>query len=134
MATIYTKHELRLIAATDGTSYKTKVFQRDDTDTHQSELSSANVYVSGTVTIDTGDGDVTISLGDIDTATMVYIKTSGAITLDWALTGGANDLAGLPINGEFFWQGSEGASVADLVIATAGTDIDVTYFVAGTEA
>ena len=129
MATIYTKHEVRLVAASDGTNYKTKLFERDDKDTHETTTSGANVHVSGLLTIDAADTDVTISLGDIDTATMVYIKSSAAITLDWS-----SEIVDLPITGEFFWQGSNGTSVADLIVATAGTDVDVTYFVAGTEA
>ena len=97
---IYSKHQVRLIAATDGTSYKSKIFERDDKTTHEVERSDFQASHGDTVVINNSAHTVTLVNTGLSVIRAIYIKTSGNITVDLLDdTAATNEITGLVLGG-----------------------------------
>lgn len=140
---MYTKHEIRLVAATDGTNYKSKVFEHDDKPTHETARTDVAAVISGTVTI-ANSASFTINLADHDISAirMIYIETSGQVAVSLLDNSAAtNELTTFVVGGssattggEFFCEcaGFTIASGDTMVFAnSSGSAVTVTYWLGG---
>lgn len=139
---IYSKHQIRLIAATDGTNYKTKLIERDDEDTHEIARTDFQMCHHGYLDL-TDPETYTLTLTDTQLSVIraIYVSSSGACTVSLLDNdAAANELTTLKLGGasgtgaaQLFCEivGFTIASSDTFVIASNGANVTVEFALFG---
>ena len=78
-ATIYSKRQIRLVAATDGTSYKTKCFERDDKASHEVARTDWEASHGTTITLNNTAHTVDLPATGLSVIRAIYIEADGNV-------------------------------------------------------
>lgn len=144
MPAVYTKHQIRLIAATDGLNYRNKIIERDDQLAQQVERSDVAAVISGTAQIaDAASLTIKLDENDIAKVRFIYIETDGQVKISLLDNdAAANELTAFVVGGStastagLFFCECDSFTIAagdTFVIANAsGAVRTVTYWLGGT--
>ena len=121
MATIYRKHEVKVTAATDGTNYRNKVFQRGaDNETAAATDDTATTGVA----VLADEEAITLPVGDISIITLLFVNTTAICNVN------VDAVGVISVNGDVLL---EGAFANCTVTCNAAAGADVTWLLVGTE-